>query len=116
MPKIAIVRVRGRTKIKKEIEDTLKMLRIYRPNYCSIFEATPSIIGMVKKAKDYITWGEIDSETIALLEKKKGKRRFYRLSPPRGGWERKGIKIPFKLGGALGDRKKEINKLIRRML
>ena len=27
---------------------------------------------MVKKAKDYITWGEIDAETFKLLVEKRG--------------------------------------------
>jgi large subunit ribosomal protein L30 len=39
-----------------------------------------------------------------------------RLHPPRGGYERKGIKISFNLGGALGYRGDKINKLISKML
>jgi len=36
----------------------------------------------------------------------------FRLHPPRKGHKRKGIKKPFTLGGALGYRGQEINKLI----
>lgn len=38
----------------------------------------------------------------------------FRLSPPKNGYE--GIKRPFRMGGALGNRDDEINKLIRRMV
>lgn len=40
----------------------------------------------------------------------------FRLTPPTKGFERKGIKIPYTQGGALGDRKEEINDLIKRMI
>jgi large subunit ribosomal protein L30 len=45
-----------------------------------------------------------------------GLKRFFRLNPPRGGFERKGIKKAYSVGGVLGYRVKEINKLIERML
>jgi len=40
----------------------------------------------------------------------------FRLTPPAKGFERKGIKIPYTNGGALGDRGTEINDLLKRML
>ncbi len=140
--KIAVVRIRGGIGIKKIILDTLKMLRVYRQNYCVVIESSPSYMGMIRKSKDYITWGEIDDETYKLLVEgkgeeykgrdtdKKGKikykkfiendgkkiKPFFRLSPPRKGFERKGIKVPFSKGGALGYREGRINALIKRML
>ena len=45
-----------------------------------------------------------------------GLKSFFRLLPPKKGFERKGIKVPFSLGGALGYRKEDINNLIERML
>ena len=45
-----------------------------------------------------------------------GLKRFFRLNAPTGGFERKGIKTPFSIGGALGYRGSKINDLIRRML
>ena len=44
------------------------------------------------------------------------KKRFFRLNPPRKGWEGKGIKKSYSVGGALGYRGKAINDLIKRML
>jgi len=125
--KIAVVRVRGNVKLKKSMKDTLTMLRLYRKNYCVIYDNKPSILGMVKKVKDYVTWGEIDEETLKLLtekrrektKNKKGKeivKPFFRLSPPRKGFGRKGIKMPFSSRGALGYRKEKINDLIKRMI
>lgn len=45
-----------------------------------------------------------------------GVRPFFRLPPPRKGFERKGIKHNFSEGGALGYRKGKINDLIKRMI
>jgi len=72
------------------------------------------MMGMINKVKHQITWGDIDEETLALL-KKDGEKKVYNLHPPRKGYGRKGIKIPFAKGGALGDRGAAINDLIRRM-
>lgn len=73
MTKIAIIRVRGRVGVKKPVKDTLAMLRLHKVNHCVIVDDTPSYKGMIQKAKDYITWGEIDAETLAKLIKKRGK-------------------------------------------
>ena len=43
-------------------------------------------------------------------------KKFFRLSPPRKGFGRKGIKFAFTKGGALGYRGIKINDLIKRML
>ena len=44
-----------------------------------------------------------------------GLKLFFKLSPPRKGFESKGIKIPYSMGGALGYRKDNINDLVKRM-
>ncbi len=40
----------------------------------------------------------------------------FRLTPPAKGFERKGIKIPYTMGGALGNRETAINGLLKRMI
>lgn len=45
-----------------------------------------------------------------------GLKCFFRLTPPKGGFDRNGIKKQFSLGGALGYRKDNINNLLKRML
>ena len=97
---------------------------------------------MLKRAKDYITWGEIDNETFNMLVEKRGEefngretdtkgkikypdfitldnkkiKKYFRLNAPKKGFERKGIKHSFKEGGALGYRGEAINELIKRMV
>jgi len=70
---IAAIRIRGRTGIKKEIADTLDMLKLTRINHAVLIEENPSYKGMLQKAKDYITWGEVDQETVSRLISKRGK-------------------------------------------
>ena len=139
---LAAIRIRGLTKIKTKIEDTLQMLRLYKNNYCSVFPNNPVYTGMLKKAKDYITWGEIDEETLKALVEKRGEqfngreedsnskikyndffvsnnkkyKKYFRLNSPKKGFGRKGIKHPFANGGTLGYRGDKINELIKRML
>ena len=121
--KFTIIRIRGQIGIKRPIKDTLTMLRLYRKNYCVVVDKTPVFIGMAKKVKDYATYGEIDSETYKLLVEKRGEKdkngelkKFFRLNPPRKGFERKGIKVSFTKGGALGYRGEKINDLLKRMI
>ena len=121
--KIAVIRVRGSIRVKKEVKDTLDMLRLYRKNYCVVLNSSKDILGMINKAKDYITWGEIDEQNLGLLKDKRGEKGkegkikpFFRLNSPKGGFERKGIKETFKNGGVLGERGEHINKLIKKMI
>lgn len=69
---IAAIRVRGRTGVKGEIADTMKMLLLTRINHAVIIEENPSYQGMLQKAKDYITWGEIKKETLVKMISKRG--------------------------------------------
>lgn len=123
--RFAVIRIRGMANIDIGVINALENLRLVRPHVCVIVENTPSITGMIRKAKDYVTWGEIDDMTLKLLEEKRGEKdpydpkklkQFFRLSPPRKGFERKGVKVPFGKGGALGYRGAKINDLIKRMM
>ena len=70
--KLAVIRVRGETGIKSGIKVTLNMLSLYRKNFCIVVPKNKDYSGMVMKAKDYITWGEINNETLKELIKKRG--------------------------------------------
>jgi len=124
---IAAILIRGPVNIDHEVEDTLHFLRMHNKHVCVVLQPTPIVKGMLAKCKDYITWGEINDETLAALKKartettidragKKKDKPFFRLHPPRGGFERKGIKVPHTSGGVLGYRGEAINKLIIKML
>ncbi|EDY35915.1 ribosomal protein L30P [Aciduliprofundum boonei T469] len=70
---LAVIRVRGRTGVRKEISDTLKMLNLTRINHCVLIPETPSYKGMLQKVKDYVTWGEINKDTLERLIRTRGR-------------------------------------------
>ncbi|MBT4539659.1 50S ribosomal protein L30 [Candidatus Woesearchaeota archaeon] len=141
MTKVAVVLVRGRVGLQYKVKDTLDLLRLRRKNFCVVLESNSVNLGMINKVKDFVTWGEITDETFKQLvsakaeewqgrtqdRKKKysyktleveGKhyKPYFRLNPPRKGFGRKGIKMGFKAGGALGNRGEKMNDLIERMI
>lgn len=70
---LAVVRVRGTINVKNDIRDTLAMLGLDRVNHCVLVRDTPQFVGMLRKVKDYVTWGPIDAETATLLVKERGR-------------------------------------------
>jgi len=139
---LAAIRLKGLIGVKSNIADTLNMLRLYKTNYCCVLNGTPLYEGMLKTAKDFITWGEIDEDTFNQLVSKRGEdfkgsetdrrgkikyndfmlvdnrkiKKYFRLNAPRKGLGKKGLKHTFREGGALGYRGDKINDLIKRML
>ncbi|MBI2654662.1 uL30 family ribosomal protein [Candidatus Woesearchaeota archaeon] len=140
--RLAAIRVRGIVGIKSQVESTLRMLRLYKKNYCCVLPSNKIYEGMLKEAKDYLTWGEISEDTFKILVDKRGEefkgretdskgkikykgfmiigdkkiKEYFRLNAPKKGFGRKGIKHSFKQGGALGYRGSAINDLIKRMV
>ena len=139
--KLAVVLVRGMVDVSWDIKDTIRMLRLRRKNHCVVINDTPMARGMIVKAKDYVTWGPIDEKTYHLLLAKRGKefqsrendskkkyqyamvvedgkkyKPYFALNPPRKGFCRKGIKVAFSAGGALGYRGEKMADLVQRML
>jgi len=140
---IAIVRISGMVEIKTKVEETLYRLRLRRKYCCVVLNPTKEQAGMIKKIINFTAFGEIDDKTLKeliekrglLIDKKKARPKtedvikglkenkkfedfnlkpFFRLHPPRKGIESKkhfGVNK-----GVLGNNKKEINKLIARML
>lgn len=139
---LAVIRIKGSIGIKGDVNCTLNMLRLYKKNFCAVVPNNKNYDGMMKKIKDYATWGEINDEMLKkLIEKRgeeyksretdrKGKIRYnkfldfdgkkvkkrFRLNSPKKGYGRKGIKHAFSKGGALGYRGEKINDLIARMI
>ncbi|HLF54550.1 MAG TPA: uL30 family ribosomal protein [Candidatus Nanoarchaeia archaeon] len=113
--KIAVVRVRGQVHVRHDIKAALKTFGLDKKNHCVVVEDSPSTQGMLAKVKYYTTWGPVNEQVLAALEKR-GCKKAFRLNPPRKGFGRKGIKISFKMAGALGDRGEKINDLILRMV
>jgi len=69
----AAIRVRGIINIKPDIKKTLELLNLTRANHCVILTEDKSTKGMLQVAKDYITWGEVNKETLTKLIKERGK-------------------------------------------
>ena len=145
--KLAIVLIRGMVNISPDVKKTLELLRLHKKHVCVVVEDNEVSRGMVRRVKDYVTYGTIDQETFeTILEKRAqltldkkidtkkiakdyfdnqiklkefeslGLKPFFRLHPPKGGFERGGIKMPYAKGGVLGDRKDNMKDLISKML
>jgi large subunit ribosomal protein L30 len=69
----AVVRIRGAVNVNRDIEKTMILLNLNKVNHCVVLPKDPVIEGMLKKVKDYITWGEINMETLARMIKFKGR-------------------------------------------
>lgn len=119
--RIAVIRIAGQVGLKKPIVETLFRLRLRRKYSCVVFDAPTEIdLGMLKRVKDFVAFGEISDELYKELAEKRGQKGkdgklkpFFRLHPPRGGAE---TKKHFGVGkGILGENKK-MNELVRRML
>ena len=113
MPKLAIVRIRGDLNLDRRMRMTFQMMNLLKKQACVVLEDSPSVRGMIHVLSPFVTWGEIDEASATVLAKK-GEQP-YRLHPPKGGFERKGIKMPFSKGGVTGYRGSEIVDLVRRM-
>ncbi|MCX8205606.1 MAG: 50S ribosomal protein L30 [Candidatus Micrarchaeota archaeon] len=69
----AVVRVRGKTGIKPDIRQAMGYLNLSRANHCVVMPATGPLRGTLQLCKDYVTWGELDSETLSSLIMKRGR-------------------------------------------
>ncbi len=117
--RIAVILIRGMVGHTPDVKYTLNLLKLRKKNTCVVYPRTVSITGMLFRVKDFITWGDVDETTYALLVSKRGRKEqdnVFHLCPPRGGYGRKGIKQPFTRGGGLGDRGVKINDILKRMI
>ncbi len=69
----AIVQVRGTVNTRREIKDTLKMLRLHHINHCVLVPDSPAYLGMIRKVKDFVAYGEVDEETLAQILRTRGR-------------------------------------------
>ena len=155
MSAVAVVRVRGHAKIHRNAVETMEMLRLRRPNHCVLLPLNTTTKGMLQAVKDYVTWGEVNHDTISELLKSRGEiaggerltdkyvkansefasisalakaiekaeakmidvkglKPVMRLHPPVRGYKK--VKRPYSVGGAVGYRGAEIERLLLRML
>ncbi|MEM1578860.1 MAG: 50S ribosomal protein L30 [Archaeoglobaceae archaeon] len=70
---LAVVRLRGTIDVRRKIKETLRLLRLHRRYHCVVIPDTPSYRGMLHVVKDYVAYGEINSETLAMLLRHRGR-------------------------------------------
>jgi large subunit ribosomal protein L30 len=138
-----VIRIRGSINMKKDIKDTLAMLRLNRKMHCVLIKENDVMKGMLRKVRNWITWGEIDDDNLRLLIEKRGRKigekkllnqeveeafkkikenqktpeeikPVFRLTPPSKGFK-ESVKQHYPKG-ELGYRGKEINELLKRMI
>ena len=109
----------------KLIKDQVTWGEIDQPTIKALLEKRGRIKGNQPLTEEYIKEKlkiSLEDFSKQLAEDKKqikdldGLKPFFRLLPPRGGFERKGTKKHFSIGGTLGYRKEKINDLILKML
>jgi len=71
---VAAVRIKGIADVPEKIRHTLDMLRLRKKFVCCIYKPTPSILGMLEKAKAYIAYGNINDEILKELILKRGRK------------------------------------------
>lgn len=70
----AVIRLRGKGDLRREVKDTLTMLHLTRQNHCVVVPQNPTYAGMLRLVKDYVTWGEVDEQVLARALLKRGRR------------------------------------------
>jgi large subunit ribosomal protein L30 len=69
----AVIRLRSTINASHEVKLTLHSLRLNRVNHCVLVPEEKSYDGMLQKAKDFITWGEIKPEVLTNMIIKRGR-------------------------------------------
>ena len=69
---LAVVRVRGNVGTSREIEEVFRQMHLTRKNHATLVPSSLSNVGVLRKVKDYATWGEPSLETVTELLAKRG--------------------------------------------
>lgn len=70
---MAVIKLRSSINAKWQVRETMKLMGLTRVNHCVILDGSDSNLGMIKKVKDYVTWGEINPNVLASLLSKRGR-------------------------------------------
>ncbi|MFX1491180.1 MAG: 50S ribosomal protein L30 [Promethearchaeota archaeon] len=70
---VIVVRIRSSIGLRQEAKETLSQLSLSRVNHAVVIDKRPSYLGMLQRAKDAITWGELDIPTLTKLLRKRGR-------------------------------------------
>ena len=106
----AVVKVRGTISAQREARETLELLRLAHTNHAILVDNRPSFMGMLYRVQNYVTWGEISKETLALMLQKRGRLAGGKKLTPEAV-EKLGYKSIDALAEAIADCKVEYQKL-----
>ena len=67
----AVILIRSPIGVRREVSDTLKMLRLNAINNCVVVSEVPESKGMIEKIKDVATYGEVEENSLVELLKKR---------------------------------------------
>ncbi len=113
---IAVVRIAGQVKQKREVKETLARLNLPRKFSCVVIDEKDKVLtGMVLSVAGSVAYGKISKEFFEEIKKKRGKegQKFFALHPPVGGFKKSSkVQVP---KGILGEHE-DVSKLIERML
>ena len=68
-----VVRARSDIKVERSIKETMHNLNLTRVNHAVLITERPEMLGMLLKAKDYITWGEASTDMVTALLEQRGR-------------------------------------------
>jgi large subunit ribosomal protein L30 len=68
-----VIKVRGTISAQREARETLELLRLPKTNNAILIDNRPSYMGMLYRVQNYVTWGEVSKETVALMLKERGR-------------------------------------------
>lgn len=113
---LAVIRLRGELGLHPDVKKTLNMLKLDRQFTLALVEDTPDFRGMIKRAQDYVMWGEVNDKLLKQLSKKLkvhgDQIKYFHMHPPRGGFKAINKQQPH---GDLG-KAKDIQKWIDKMM
>jgi large subunit ribosomal protein L30 len=70
-PLVLVVRLLGEFGAPQDIQNSLTSLRLNNKFRAILLEKNDSMLGALRKVKDYVTWGEVKSSDVATLLKKR---------------------------------------------
>ena len=71
--RIAVIRVRGINNVRRQINDTCRLLNVSKLHNLTFVDDRDSYKGMLQKAKDWVTWGEVTAESVEAVLSKWGR-------------------------------------------
>ena len=68
-----VVRARSNVGVERSIRETMLHLNLTKVNHAIIIPENDQYLGMLRKAKDYITWGKADLATVESMLSERGR-------------------------------------------